>query len=99
VCLYSRPQTINQKPVLGLRMRWQEEIERFVEWESEFFIDNLLVRIHSMIEMIWWTGLAPREFEFPFPGSLVSTFLVLSLFLLPAALCVAPILQFSFQLR
>jgi len=26
--------------------------------------------------MIWWTGLAPWEFEFPFPGSLISTFLV-----------------------
>ena len=25
----------------------------------EFFIDNLLVRIHFIIEMIWWTGLAP----------------------------------------
>ena len=24
--------------------------------------------------MIWWTGLAPWEFEFPFPGSLTSTF-------------------------
>jgi len=32
-------------------------------------IDNLLVRIHFIIEMIWWTGLAPWEFEFPFPGS------------------------------
>ena len=40
----------------------------------EFFFDNLLVRIHFTIEMIWWTGLAPWEFEFPFPGSLVSTF-------------------------
>ena len=27
--------------------------------EREFFIDNLLVRIHFIIEMIWWTGLAP----------------------------------------
>ena len=27
-----------------------------------------------MIEMIWWTGLAPWEFESTFPGSLVSTF-------------------------
>ena len=36
--------------------------------EREFFIDSLLVRIHSIIEMIWWTGLAPWEFEFPFPG-------------------------------
>ena len=25
--------------------------------------------------MIWWTGLAPWEFEFPFPGRLTSTFL------------------------
>jgi hypothetical protein len=24
--------------------------------------------------MVWWTGLAPWEFEFPFPGSLISTF-------------------------
>ena len=32
--------------------------------ESEFFSDNLLVRIHFIIEMIWWTGLAPWEFEF-----------------------------------
>ena len=27
--------------------------------EREFFIDNPLVRIHFIIEMIWWTGLAP----------------------------------------
>ena len=43
--------------------------------ESEFFVDNLLVRIHFIIEMIWWTGLSPWEFELPFPGSLISTFL------------------------
>ena len=43
--------------------------------EREFFIDNLLVRIHYIIVMIRWTGLAPWEFEFPFPGSLTSTFL------------------------
>ena len=24
--------------------------------EREFFIDNLLVRIHLIVEMIWWTG-------------------------------------------
>jgi len=41
--------------------------------EREFFIANLLVRIHFVIVMIRWTGLAPREFEFPFPGSLIST--------------------------
>ena len=43
--------------------------------EREFFIDNLLVRIHCIIVMIRWTGLAPWEFEFAFPGSLISTFL------------------------
>jgi len=43
--------------------------------EREFFIDNLLVRIHFIIVMIRWTGLAPCEFEFHFPGSLTSTFL------------------------
>ena len=43
--------------------------------ERDFFIDNLLVRIHYIIVMIKWTGLAPWEFEFPFPGSLTSTFL------------------------
>ena len=40
--------------------------------ERERFIDNLLVRIHFIIVMIRWTGLAPWEFEFPFPGSLTS---------------------------
>ena len=34
-----------------------------------------MVRIHLIIVMIRWTGLAPWEFEFPFPGSLTSTFL------------------------
>ena len=43
--------------------------------ETEFFIDNLLVRVHFIIEMIRWTGLAPWEVEFPFKGSLTSTFL------------------------
>ena len=44
--------------------------------EREFFIDNLLVRIHFIIVMIRRTGLAPWEFEFPFPGSLATSFLV-----------------------
>jgi len=43
--------------------------------DIEFFIANLLVRFHFIVEMILWTGLAPSEFEFPFPGSLTSTFL------------------------
>jgi len=33
--------------------------------ERDFFIDNLLVRIHFIIVMIRWTGLATWEFEFP----------------------------------
>ena len=43
-----------------------------VSTEREFFIDNLLVRIHLIILMTGWTGLAPWEFEFSFPGSLAS---------------------------
>ena len=43
--------------------------------EREFFIDNILVRIHFITVMIWWTDLAPWGFEFPFPGSITSTFL------------------------
>ena len=42
--------------------------------EREFFIKDLLLRIHFIIVMIRWTGLAPWEFEFPFPGSLTSTY-------------------------
>ena len=42
--------------------------------QREFFFDNLLVRIYFIIVMIRWPGLAPWEFEFPFPGSLTSTF-------------------------
>ena len=29
--------------------------------ELDFFIDNLLVRIHFIIEMIRWTGLVPKD--------------------------------------
>ena len=43
--------------------------------ERKSFLDNLLVQIHFIVEMMRWTGLAPWEFEFPFPGSLISTFL------------------------
>ena len=43
--------------------------------EREGFIDNLLVRTIFIIEMIWWTGLEPWEFEFSLPGSRTTTFL------------------------
>ena len=47
--------------------------EETLAWSvKEFFIDNLLVRIHFIIVMIWWTGLALWEFEFHFSGSLSS---------------------------
>ena len=47
----------------------------FSDTESDFIIDKLTVRIHFIIVMIRWTGLAPWEFEFPFPGSITSTFM------------------------
>ena len=43
--------------------------------EKDFFIGNLLVRIHFIIEMIRWTGFAPWESELSFPGSLTSALL------------------------
>jgi hypothetical protein len=48
--------------------------------ERDFFIDNLLVRIHFINVMMKWTGLARWELEFPFPGSLTSFFLHFVLF-------------------
>ena len=42
--------------------------------ERKCFIDTLLVRINYILVMSRWTGLAPWEFEFPFPGDLASTF-------------------------
>ena len=50
------------------------ECDKEKECNREFLIDNLQVRIHFIIEMIRWTGLAPWELEFPFSGSLTSTF-------------------------
>ena len=39
-------------------------------FQRDFFIDNLLVRIHFIIVVIRWTGLAPWEFD-PFHLSVV----------------------------
>ena len=41
----------------------------------EFFIDNLLVRIHFIIARTRSIGLAPWEFEIPFSSSLTPAFL------------------------
>ena len=52
--------------------------------EREFSIDNLLARIHFIVEMDDFSRPALRqEFEFPFPGSLGPTFLVRRLFACP----------------
>ena len=48
--------------------------------------------------MIRWTGLAPWEFEFPFAGSLITTFLDTEPAVDPAAL-VVDLLQFSLPER
>jgi len=39
----------------------------------EFFIDNRLIRNHVIIVMVWWTGLAPWNFEFPFEAASSAT--------------------------
>ena len=44
------------------------------EREREIFIENLLVRVHLIIETSK-PALRHGSFEFPFPGSLISTFL------------------------
>ena len=41
-----------------------------------FSAGYLLARIHFIIVMVRCFGLAPWEFEFPFPGSFISTFLM-----------------------
>ena len=55
--------------------RVTQEMRGTIRSQQEFFIDNLLVRVHFFIDRIWWTDLAPWEFEFPFPCSLIPTFL------------------------
>ena len=55
--------------IFRLTLRKRLVIERY------FLINNLMARIQFIIVMIKWTGPAPWEFEFPFPGSLTSTFL------------------------
>ena len=78
--LNPKPETRNPKPETrnrGGAIR-PGGLARYPAREREFFIDNLLVQIHLIIEMIWWTGRASWKFEFLLPGSLISTFLKLS---------------------
>ena len=58
-------------PMVGELLRLQaHQVER-----DCYFIDNLLVRVHFIIVMIRWTGLATWESELHFPGSLTTAFL------------------------
>ena len=65
--------------LLDLNCDGRITIEDFIKASAgegrELFIGNLLVRIHFIIVMIRWTGLAPWEVEFLFPDSLTSTFI------------------------
>jgi len=58
-----------------LRELWallEQDVDRYTpDPEREFCIDNLLVRVHFIIVMIRWTGLAPSSH-----GSLNSLFQV-----------------------
>jgi len=45
---------------LGPLLGPEADVSRGPAQEREFFIDNLLLRIHLIIIMIRWTGLAPR---------------------------------------
>ena len=45
--------------------------------QRELLLDNILVRIHFIIVIIRWIGLAPWELAFPFTGGFTSTVLVM----------------------
>ena len=76
-CTILQGSSLTQKVVEGIRGVARASSSSSLLTDREFFIDNLLVRIHFINVMIRWTGLAPWEFEFPFPGSRTSTFIAL----------------------
>ena len=58
--------TVSACPRLSLEERLRRHVSHAVDHhtcqrEREFFIGNLLVRIHFIVVMIRWTGLAPRN--------------------------------------
>jgi hypothetical protein len=69
VSLISRLESDKEESEVWTRPPTGEALPR----ERDFFIDNLLVRIHFIIVMIRWTGLAPWGVKFFFQGSLTST--------------------------
>jgi len=75
---YNGPTSLGRCTTTTCRCRWRRRpgpTASTTASAARSFIDNLLVRIHFIIVMSRWTGLAPWEFEFPSPGSLTSTFL------------------------
>ena len=55
---------------------WMDLIAIFSLVPDLFALWKVQVRIHFIVKVSWWAGLAPWEVEFRFPGSLTSTFLV-----------------------
>ena len=56
----------------AVRARWPISLER-EERENSLLTTNLSGSTSSCLRCFWWTGLAPWEFEFPFPCSLISS--------------------------
>ena len=72
--------SLKYEPALELQASWDKRpvwywSDHFAGLSSLLASLSVLVRIHFIIVMIRWTGLAPWESEFLFPGSLASTFL------------------------
>ena len=70
-----KPCTLPRRKQLQQRLLQRLAKSQTATLAREFFIGNLLVRIHFIIVMIRWTSLAPWESDFAFPGSLASIFL------------------------
>ena len=67
----ARAAFLEQAPkVAGSKAALQDRMEELLSRAASRAIRQVLVRVHFIIVMIRWTGLAPWEFEFPFPGSL-----------------------------
>ena len=75
----SSPRMVRSAPfyfhVVGFALHTKNVNLGIVSRERVFFVDNQLVRIRLVTETIWRASLVPWEFEFSFPGSLISTFL------------------------
>ena len=59
----------------GSRAGLRESLAAHLERGSSLLTTYWSGSISSHLRCFWWTGLAPWQFEFPFSGSLISTFL------------------------